>query len=88
MSREHWADLGETTFVGGTWFLQRGPGHVPMYLGLTGVAIGGTDSLYAGLVDACFSPASIAARNSSATFLFASLIVLSPILPLPVNSGR
>ena len=21
MSREHWADLGETTFVGGTWFL-------------------------------------------------------------------
>ena len=21
MSRGHWADLGETTFVGGTWFL-------------------------------------------------------------------
>ena len=21
MSRAHWADLGETTFVGGTWFL-------------------------------------------------------------------
>ena len=21
MSRRHWADLGETTFVGGTWFL-------------------------------------------------------------------
>ncbi|MDH5264177.1 MAG: enoyl-CoA hydratase/isomerase family protein [Betaproteobacteria bacterium] len=46
--------------VGGTWFLQKGPGHVPMYLGLTGVAIGGADSLYAGLVDACFPPAAIA----------------------------
>ena len=50
--------------VGGTWFLQKGPGHVPMYLGLTGVAIGGADSLYAGLVDACFSPASIAALDA------------------------
>ncbi len=50
--------------VGGTWFLQKGPGDVPMYLGLTGVAIGGADSLYAGLVDACFSPASIASLDA------------------------
>jgi enoyl-CoA hydratase/carnithine racemase len=46
--------------VGGTWFLQRAPGMIPMYLGLAGVALGGADSLYAGLVDACLSPESIA----------------------------
>ena len=50
--------------VGGTWFLQRAPGAVPLYLGLTGVTIGGADSLYAGLADACFSPESIAALEA------------------------
>jgi enoyl-CoA hydratase/carnithine racemase len=50
--------------VGGTWFLQRAPGMIPLYLGLTGVTIGAADSLYAGLVDACFSPESIAALEA------------------------
>jgi enoyl-CoA hydratase/carnithine racemase len=50
--------------VGGTWFLQRAPGSVPCYLGLVGVTIGGADSLYAGLVDACFAPESIAALDT------------------------
>jgi enoyl-CoA hydratase/carnithine racemase len=47
--------------VGATAFLQRAPGMLPLYLGLTGVAIGGADSLYAGLVDACWAPESLAA---------------------------
>ena len=46
--------------VGGTWFLSRAPGQVGLYLGLVGVTVGGADSLYAGLVDACFSPEAIA----------------------------
>ncbi len=49
--------------VGGTWFLQRAPGMIPMYLGLAGVTIGGADSLYAGLLDACFSPEALAALD-------------------------
>ncbi len=47
--------------VGGTWFLQRAPGQVPLYLGLAGVTLGPSDTLYAGLADACFAPAAIAA---------------------------
>jgi enoyl-CoA hydratase/carnithine racemase len=46
--------------VGGTWFLPRAPGAIGMYLGLAGTTLGGSDSLYAGLVDACFSPETIA----------------------------
>lgn len=49
--------------VGGTWFLQRAPGMIPLYLGLTGVALGAADSLYARLVDACLAPESIASLD-------------------------
>ncbi|HEX4944190.1 MAG TPA: enoyl-CoA hydratase/isomerase family protein [Usitatibacteraceae bacterium] len=45
--------------VGATWFLQRSPGRIALYLGLAGIAIGAADSLYAGLVDACLSPDAI-----------------------------
>lgn len=46
--------------VGGTWFLPRAPGEIGMYLGLVGATLGAADSLYAGLVDACFTPDAIA----------------------------
>lgn len=45
--------------VGATHFLQRAPGSLAHYLGLVGPTIGGADSLYAGLADACLSPESI-----------------------------
>ncbi|MCW5593340.1 MAG: enoyl-CoA hydratase/isomerase family protein [Burkholderiales bacterium] len=47
--------------VGGTWFLQRAPGKIPLYLGIVGVTIGPSDTLHADLADALFSPESIAA---------------------------
>lgn len=50
--------------VGATYFLQKAPGKVSLYLGLVGVTIGGADSLYAGLVDACLSPESIASLDA------------------------
>lgn len=37
--------------VGGGHFLARLPGHIGEYLGVTGVAIGAADALYAGLAD-------------------------------------
>jgi len=51
--------------VGGTWFLQRAPGRIPLYLGLTGAAIGGADGLYAGLLDACLAPEATATFEAS-----------------------
>lgn len=50
--------------VGATCFLQRAPGRIPLYLGLAGVSLGGADSLYARLVDACFAPDSLAALDT------------------------
>ena len=58
--------------VGGTWFLQRAPGMIPQYLGLVGVAIGGVDSLYAGLVDACFPPQVIASLDAELALVAAA----------------
>ncbi len=46
--------------VGGSWFLPRCPGRVGTYLGLVGPTLGGADSLYARLVDACAGPGTIA----------------------------
>lgn len=46
--------------VGGSWFLPRCPGRVGTYLGLVGPTLGAADSRYAGLVDACASPETIA----------------------------
>ena len=46
--------------VGGSWFLPRCPGRLGTYLGLVGPTIGGPDSLYAGLVDACAGPETLA----------------------------
>lgn len=37
--------------VGASWFLTRAPGHVGLYLGLTGARIGAADALYCGLAD-------------------------------------
>ncbi|MCM2327055.1 MAG: enoyl-CoA hydratase/isomerase family protein [Lysobacter sp.] len=50
--------------VGGTWFLQRAPGMLPLYLGLVGVTIGAADALYAGLLDTCLPPEAIAALEA------------------------
>ncbi len=47
--------------VGATYFLQRAPLTVALYLGLTGETVGAAGALYAGLLDACFTPACIAA---------------------------
>ncbi len=46
--------------VGGSWFLPRCPGRIGTYLGLVGPTIGGADSAYAGLADACAGPEAIA----------------------------
>ena len=46
--------------VGGSWFLPRCPGRIGTYLGLVGPTLGGPDSLYSGLVDACAGPETIA----------------------------
>ncbi|MBT0587202.1 enoyl-CoA hydratase/isomerase family protein [Alteromonas oceanisediminis] len=37
--------------VGGSWFLNRMPGHCGLFLGLTGASINATDALYAELAD-------------------------------------
>jgi len=37
--------------VGGTWFLNRMPGNVGLFLGLTGASINASDALFAGLAD-------------------------------------
>ncbi|KAF4000023.1 enoyl-CoA hydratase/isomerase family protein [Glaciimonas immobilis] len=37
--------------VGGTWFLNRMPGHIGLFLALTGAAIGATDAIFAKLAD-------------------------------------
>jgi enoyl-CoA hydratase len=37
--------------VGGTWLLARAPGEFGTYLGLTGMHIGASDAIYAGLAD-------------------------------------
>jgi len=50
--------------VGGTWFLQRAPGMLPLYLGLVGVTIGAADALYAGLLDVCLPPEAIASLDA------------------------
>lgn len=39
--------------VGGSYFLPRLPGELGLYLGVTGVQIGASDALYAGLADYC-----------------------------------
>ena len=68
--------------VGGTWFLPRAPGAIGMYLGLVGATLGGADSLYAGLADACFTPQAIARlgeelpRAAAARHPHAALIAL------------
>ena len=45
--------------VGGSWFLPRLPGRLGMYLGLTGVAIGAADAIYAGLACAYLAPSAL-----------------------------
>ncbi len=45
-------NIGLFPDVGGGWFLSRTPGHVGEYLGVTGLMIGASDALYAGLADA------------------------------------
>jgi enoyl-CoA hydratase/carnithine racemase len=37
--------------VGGSWFLNRMPGHTGLFLGLTGAQINATDALFVGLAD-------------------------------------
>ena len=39
--------------VGGTWFLNRMPGHCGLFLGLTGAAVNASDALFTGLADYC-----------------------------------
>ncbi|MEX6504283.1 enoyl-CoA hydratase/isomerase family protein [Pseudomonas zhanjiangensis] len=41
--------------VGGSYFLPRLPGQLGFYLGLTGLQVGATDALYAGLADHCLN---------------------------------
>ncbi|HET8701614.1 MAG TPA: enoyl-CoA hydratase/isomerase family protein [Nitrococcus sp.] len=43
--------LGLYPDVGGTWFLNRMPGRVGLFLGLTGAALNAGDALYVGLAD-------------------------------------
>lgn len=45
--------------VGAGWFLARTPGAIGRYLAVTGVTIGATDALYAGLADLCMSVGAI-----------------------------
>lgn len=80
--------------VGGTWFLQRAPGMLPLYLGLVGATIGAADALYAGLVDACLSPEAIALledelpRAASAPDSRAAILALGRRLAIPPPHGE
>lgn len=80
--------------VGGTWFLPRAPGEIGMYLGLVGAALGAADSLYAGLVDACFTPEAIALlddelpRAAAASDPRGALIALGRRLDTALPSGE
>jgi enoyl-CoA hydratase/carnithine racemase len=44
-------NIGLFPDVGGSYFLSRAPGHMGMYLGLTGLTINAADALYVGLAD-------------------------------------
>ena len=43
--------IGLIPDVGGTWLLSRSPGEIGTCLALTGMTVGGTDAIYAGLAD-------------------------------------
>lgn len=51
--------------VGGGWFLSRTPGHIGIYLGVTGEVIGASDALYAGLADLFVPGAELAALEAA-----------------------
>lgn len=44
--------------VGGTWFLNRMPGHTGLFLALTGASIGAADAIFVGLADIQIAQAS------------------------------
>jgi enoyl-CoA hydratase/carnithine racemase len=46
--------------VGASYFLSRLPGALGAYLALTGVTLGGSDAVYAGLADVCLPPTAAA----------------------------
>jgi enoyl-CoA hydratase/carnithine racemase len=54
-------NIGLFPDVGGSYFLSRAPGQLGYYLGLTGLAIGAADALYAGLADYFVPQAQMAA---------------------------
>lgn len=44
-------NIGLYPDVGGTWFLNRMPGQIGLFLALTGASIGATDAIFAKLAD-------------------------------------
>ncbi|WP_263141585.1 enoyl-CoA hydratase/isomerase family protein [Pseudomonas sp. RIT-PI-AD] len=56
--------IGYFPDVGGSYFLPRLPGHLGVYLGLTGLQLGAADALYAGLADHHLPSADFAALEA------------------------
>jgi enoyl-CoA hydratase len=55
--------------VGGTWLLARAPGEIGTYLGLTGIGIGGADTIYAGMADLLIPSAALPEVSAALTAL-------------------
>ncbi|MHB8822020.1 MAG: enoyl-CoA hydratase/isomerase family protein, partial [Pseudomonadaceae bacterium] len=51
--------------VGGSYFLPRLPGELGLYLGVSGVQIGASDALYAGLADHCIDSSRLAELDAA-----------------------
>jgi len=55
--------------VGGTWLLARAPGEIGTYLGLTGIGIGGADTIHAGMADLLIPSAALPDAAAALTSL-------------------